>query len=81
VDHRRSSSRSLRPGDAWGCGRPAAVDARGADLARTGVHPKVGELTVRGLIHEWLHHDADHVGQLARIIAGRAWQHMGNRAS
>src|SRR5712692_9064913 len=49
-----------------------------ADLARSGVHPKVGELRVRDLIHEWIHHDRNHIKQLLAIAQERVWPHMGN---
>lgn len=51
---------------------------RPADLARGGTHPKVGELTVRDLIHEWVHHDRNHTKQLLSIAMERVWPHMGN---
>jgi hypothetical protein len=49
-----------------------------ADLARSGMHPKVGELFVRDLLHEWIHHDRNHVKQLLAIAQERVWPHMGN---
>jgi len=39
-----------------------------ADLARTGMHPLVGELSVRDVIHEWPFHDRDHLKQLLENI-------------
>jgi len=32
-----------------------------ADLNRGGDHPEVGFLTVNDLLHEWIHHDANHL--------------------
>lgn len=49
-----------------------------ADLDRSGVHPKVGELRVRDLLHEWVHHDRNHTKQLLAIAQARVWPHMGN---
>jgi len=49
-----------------------------ADLDRAGVHPKVGELKVRWLLHEWVSHDRDHTKQLLSIAQERVWPHMGN---
>jgi hypothetical protein len=49
-----------------------------SDLDRAGVHPKVGELTVRWLLHEWISHDRDHTKQLLSIAQERVWPHMGN---
>ena len=49
-----------------------------ADLDRAGIHPKVGELRVRWLLQEWVHHDRNHTKQLLSIAQERAWPHMGN---
>jgi hypothetical protein len=49
-----------------------------ADLDRAGVHPKVGELTVRWLLHEWISHDRNHTKQMLSIAQERVWPHMGN---
>lgn len=48
------------------------------DLGRGGVHPEVGFLTVRDLLHEWVHHDANHVRQALANIQAYSWPHMGN---
>jgi hypothetical protein len=49
-----------------------------ADLDRGGMHPKVGELTVRWLLHEWISHDRNHTKQLLSIAQERVWPYMGN---
>ena len=49
-----------------------------ADLERSGAHPKAGELRVRGLLHEWVHHDRDHTKQMLSVAQKRVWPHMGN---
>jgi hypothetical protein len=49
-----------------------------ADLGKSIEHPKVGTLTVRDLLHEWIHHDRNHTKQLLAIAQERAWAHMGN---
>ena len=46
-------------------------------LARWGMHPKVGRLTVRDLIHEWVHHDRNHARQLLAIAQERVYPHLG----
>ena len=48
------------------------------DLDRAGTHPKAGELKVRWLLHEWVHHDRTHTKQLLSIAQERVWPHMGN---
>jgi len=49
-----------------------------SDLDRSGLHPKVGELKVRGLLHEWISHDRNHTKQLLSIAQERVWPFMGN---
>ena len=49
-----------------------------ADLDRSGMHPKAGELKVRWLLNEWIHHDRNHTKQLLSIVQERVWPHMGN---
>ncbi len=49
-----------------------------ADLARGGHHPKVGFLTVGDLLHEWVHHDRNHIRQMLANVQAFAWPHMGN---
>jgi len=49
-----------------------------ADLSRRGLHPKVGVLTVADLLHEWVHHDRNHIRQMLANVQAFAWPHMGN---
>ena len=49
-----------------------------ADLSRGGQHPKVGLLTVADLLHEWVHHDRNHIRQMLANVQAYAWPHMGN---
>ncbi|HKW94374.1 MAG TPA: DinB family protein [Methylomirabilota bacterium] len=49
-----------------------------ADLSRGGRHPKVGVLTVGDLLHEWVHHDRNHIRQMLANVQAFAWPHMGN---
>jgi hypothetical protein len=51
---------------------------RPADLGKSIAHPKAGQLTVRDLLHEWVHHDRNHTRQLLQIAQERVWPHMGN---
>jgi hypothetical protein len=48
------------------------------DLGKGIDHPKAGRLTVRDLLHEWIHHDRNHTKQLLAIAQERVWPHMGN---
>lgn len=47
-------------------------------LEAWGVHPKVGRITVRDLIHEWVHHDRNHTRQLLAVTQERVYPEMGN---
>jgi hypothetical protein len=62
--------------------REASVTLVGAlrpeDLTRGGIHPKVGRLTIRELLQEWVHHDRNHFRQLLANVEAYAWPHMGN---
>jgi hypothetical protein len=49
-----------------------------SDLLRGGHHPKVGFLTVGDLLHEWVHHDRNHIRQMLANVQSFAWPHMGN---
>ena len=49
-----------------------------AQLRRSGDHPLVGELRVVDLIHEWIHHDRNHVKQILSNIQSWVWPNMGN---
>ena len=48
-----------------------------AELARVGVHPRVGRLSAAGVAAEWVHHDRNHVRQLLEVGQAIAWQAMG----
>ncbi len=47
-------------------------------LELSGEHPQVGELRVIDLLHEWPHHDREHVKQALSITQAYVSQHMGN---
>jgi hypothetical protein len=51
---------------------------RPADLDRAGIHPAVGELRIRDLLGEWVHHDRNHIRQLLANTQARVWPQMGN---
>ena len=42
------------------------------DLARRGLHPALGEVTLENLLATWVTHDLNHIAQIARAMA---WQH------
>jgi hypothetical protein len=51
---------------------------READYGRGGQHPTVGHLTVGDLLHEWVHHDQNHLKQILSNVQAFVWPHMGN---
>jgi hypothetical protein len=48
------------------------------DLARGGRHPRVGHLTVGDVLHEWVHHDRNHLKQAMANVQAFVWPAMGN---
>jgi len=48
-----------------------------ADLARAGIHERVGRLTVNDIIHEWVHHDRTHLKQILANVQAYVWPDMG----
>jgi hypothetical protein len=51
---------------------------RPSDLGRGGHHPKVGYLRVSDLLHEWVHHDRNHLKQALANVQAYVWPAMGN---
>jgi hypothetical protein len=49
-----------------------------AALDRVGIHPVVGELTVGNILHEWVHHDREHLGQMYASAQTLVRPGMGN---
>lgn len=47
-------------------------------LARGGMHPNVARLTVNELLHEWIHHDGNHLRQAIANVQAYVWPGMGN---
>ncbi len=48
-----------------------------ADLDRRGLHPALGEVTLRELLATWAVHDLDHVAQIYAALAGSYAQAVG----
>jgi hypothetical protein len=51
---------------------------RPEQLSRGGLHPDVGRLTVEDLLHEWVHHDGNHLRQALANVQAYVWPNMGN---
>jgi hypothetical protein len=78
-DHERDPRTVLDEFTAVRCESIEMVKAlRPHQLNRYGEHPQVGRLTVRDLLHEWVHHDRNHVKQILANIQGEVWPHIGN---
>jgi DinB superfamily len=51
---------------------------RPEEMHRGGTHPEVGRLTVEDLLHEWVHHDGNHLRQALANVQAYVWPGMGN---
>jgi hypothetical protein len=47
-------------------------------LSRPAFHPEVGSLTVGDVMHEWVHHDGNHLRQALANVQAYVWPKMGN---
>jgi hypothetical protein len=48
--------------------RLAALKLTPADLARHGLHPQLGPVTLGQLLATWVAHDLDHIVQISRVM-------------
>ncbi|HLF45550.1 MAG TPA: DinB family protein [Chitinophagaceae bacterium] len=48
-----------------------------ADLDKTGMHPKLGEVTLKNLLATWVVHDLTHFAQITRVMAKQYKEEMG----
>ncbi len=54
------------------------VELTQEQMERSGVHPMVGELTIRDLLYEWVYHDQNHIKQILSNVQTYVWSEMGN---
>jgi hypothetical protein len=54
------------------------ADLGGNAWQRAGLHPQVGPLSISDLLHEWVHHDREHVAQMMAASQALVWPAMGN---
>ncbi len=47
-------------------------------LARSGQHPVVGQLSIQELLYEWVYHDRNHLEQIESNILAWYWPQLGN---
>lgn len=55
----------------------AALGLRAEDMQKTGRHPAFGTVTLSQLLATWAAHDANHLHQLARVLAHQYRQAVG----
>jgi DinB superfamily len=48
------------------------------DLDKKGMHPKLGEVTLRNLLSTWVVHDLTHIAQITRVMAKQYKEEMGS---
>lgn len=48
-----------------------------ADLDKMGMHPSLGEVTLRHLLATWVVHDLTHIAQITRVMAKQYREEMG----
>jgi hypothetical protein len=48
-----------------------------ADLDKKGLHPNLGEVTLRNLLATWVAHDLTHIAQVTRVMAKQYKEEMG----
>jgi len=48
------------------------------DLDRTGMHPKIGKIRIREVLHDWMYHDLNHLKQIDSIVQSFLWARLGN---
>jgi hypothetical protein len=47
------------------------------DLEKKGMHPGLGEVTLRNLLSTWVVHDLTHIAQIGRVMAKQYTEEMG----
>ncbi|WP_149277231.1 DinB family protein [Pareuzebyella sediminis] len=55
----------------------AALQLQASDFDKKGVHPELGEVTLRQLIATWAVHDLNHIAQISRVMAKQYEQEVG----
>ena len=54
-----------------------SLDLTESDLDKKGMHPKLGEVTLRNLLSTWVVHDLTHIAQVTRVMAKQYKDEMG----
>jgi hypothetical protein len=54
-----------------------SLDLTEEDLDKKGLHPSLGEVTLRNLLATWVVHDLTHIAQITRVMAKQYKEEMG----
>ena len=54
-----------------------SLNLKETDLDKKGLHPKLGEVTLRNLLSTWVVHDLTHIAQVTRVMAKQYKEEMG----
>lgn len=54
-----------------------SVSLSEADLEKKGIHPTLGEVTLRNLLATWVVHDLTHIAQITRVMAKQYKEEIG----
>lgn len=54
-----------------------SLELKEADFDKKGMHPALGEVTLRNLLATWVVHDLTHIAQITRVMAKQYKEEMG----
>ena len=54
-----------------------SLNISAADLDKKGLHPTLGEVTLKNLLATWVVHDLTHIAQITRVMAKQYKEEMG----
>lgn len=54
-----------------------SLELKDADLDKKGMHPALGEVTLRNLLSTWVVHDLTHIAQATRVMAKQYKEEIG----
>ena len=54
-----------------------SLNLKEKDFDKKGLHPKLGEVTLRNLLSTWVVHDLTHIAQITRVMAKQYKEDMG----
>ena len=54
-----------------------SLELKETDFDKKGMHPALGEVTLRNLLATWVVHDLTHIAQITRVMAKQYKEEMG----